>query len=713
MATVFLARDLRLSRPVAIKVVRPELAAAVGAERFLGEVRVTANLQHPNLVPLFESGEAGGLLYYVMPFIDGESLRDRLAREGQLRIDEALQITREIADGLEHAHRAGIIHRDIKPENVLLTGGHAVLMDFGIARAVNAAGSPRLTEVGLAIGTPPYMSPEQSLGESELDGRSDQYSLATVLFELLAGEPPYTGPNPRAILARQLRDAVPSLRSRRDAVPEYIEKVIARGLAKIPADRFDTVTAFAEALRNPPTNQPRPRSVAVLPFLNLSTDPENEHFSDGITEDVIAQLSKIRALHVISRTSVMPFKARTQGLREIASQLHVATMVEGSVRRVADRVRIVAQLVDGQTDEHLWSETYDRQLIDIFAIQTEVALQIAGALQAELSPGERSRIAREPTGDVRAYQLFLQGRHSLVKYTEESMLAAIAYFQQAIGRDPLYAMAYAGIAMAYTELSETGGLSPEDAAPRARTAATRALAIDPELGDAHCAAAYVRFVLDFDWAGAEAGLRRALELSPGTADIYDLYGRLCSALGRFDEAVVFLQRAQELDPMVHRADLATAYLRAGRYDEALEAVSRAAPRFPDDPRVLFTLGWAYFGKQRFEEGLATMQHAVALSPEDTLWLGQLGQACAIAGNVERAEEILRGLEEQAKRRYVSPYHLAYVYTGLGQHERALDCLEQAYHQRAGAVYGIRGSFLFAPLREHPRFRALLEGMNLE
>ncbi len=712
MAMVYLAEDLKHHRKVAIKVVRPEVAAALGAGRFLAEIKVMANLQHPNLVPLFESGEADGLLFYVMPFIQGESLRDRLTRDGQLPVDEALQLTGEITDALAYAHNLGVVHRDVKPENVLLTGGHALVTDFGIARAVSAAGAQRITEVGLTLGTAPYMSPEQALAESQLDGRSDIYSLAIVLYEMLAGEPPYTGPNPRAILAKQLRDPVPSLRAARASVPDFVEGAIQRALAPAPADRFTTMTAFADALRKPTTNQPRPRSVAVLPFRNLSADPENEHFADGITEDVIAQLSKIRALHVISRTSVMPFKGRQQGLREIAARLQVATLLEGSVRRAGDRVRIVAQLVDGSTDQNLWAETYDRQLTDIFAIQTEVALQIAAALKAELSPDERARIGREPTSDVRAYQLYLLGRSSLIKYTNEGMHQAIDFFEQAIARDPQYAMAYAGVAMAFMELGETGKLTPDEAYPRARAAATRARALDPELGEAHCMVAYGKFVYDLDWAGAETEFKRALELNASSADTYDYYGRLCSSMERYDEAIALQLRARELDPLAHRSDLATALLRAGRYDQALEEVRGAISRDPCYSRSHSALGWALFLKGRQEEGLVSLERAVELSPGDPLWLAQLGEACGLAGQVERASAILQDLQGQARTRYVAPYHLAYVYTGLGEHERAMDYLEQSYEERSGAVYGIRGSFLFAPLRSNPRFQALLRKMKV-
>src|SRR5438552_2553624 len=371
MATVYVADDLKYHRTVAVKVLRPELASVLGPDRFLREVEIAAKLNHPHILALYDSGEADGLLFYVMPYVKGESLRHKLERERELPIDEALRITGQVASALGYAHDQGVIHRDVKPENILLYEGEAMVADFGIA-------------------------------------------------------------------------------------------------------------------------------VAVLPFLNLSADPENEYFADGITEDVIAQLSKIRALEVISRTSVMPFKKRQEGLRTIAAKLNVATLLEGSVRRAGDRVRIVAQLIDADTDQHLWAETYDRQLTDVFAIQTDVAVLNADALQAQLSPGERTRINKEPTSDLQAYQLYLQGRHCLVKFTEPGLRQGIEYFQQAILRDPDYALAHARVAMAFVELGGQGGgaVTPAEAYERAKQAAATALALDNGLGEACCMLAFTKFVCD-------------------------------------------------------------------------------------------------------------------------------------------------------------------------------------------------------------------------
>jgi adenylate cyclase len=495
-------------------------------------------------------------------------------------------------------------------------------------------------------------------------------------------------------------------------VPAGVEHVLMKALARVPADRFASAIAFAEALAKPDAVRPVPRTVAVLPFLNLSAEPENEYFADGITEDVIAQLSKVRALQVISRTSVMPFKKREQGLREIAAKLQVATLLEGSVRRVADRVRIVAQLIDAETDQHLWAETYDRQLTDIFAIQADVALHIAAALKAELSPDEKTRIHKEPTSDLQAYQLYLQGRHCFIRFTPEGMRKAIEYFERAIQRDPNYALAYAGVALADTELAEAGALRPDEAYTRAKQAVAKALELDSGLGDARSVLANLKFLCDFDWTGAEREFKRALELNPSSADTYDYYGRMLSALERYDEAIAMLKRAQELDPLTHPLDVASALLRAGRYDEALRAATPAIELDPHYARAHATVGWAYLKKGMSDEGLAELEKAVALSPGHSIWLGQLGQAYALVGKVGQAREVLRQLEELSRQRYVSPYHMAYVYTGLGEQDTAMDWLERAYEERAGAVYGIKGSFLFTTLRAHPRFAALLKKMNL-
>ena len=577
------------------------------------------------------------------------------------------------------------------------------------------AGGNRLTETGLSLGTPQYMSPEQATAERQLDARSDIYSLAAVLYEMLVGEPPFTGATGQMVIAKLMTEQPTRLRVLRPAVPEAMDQAVAKALAKVPADRFASAPAFVTALTAPTGGPPALPSVAILPFQSLGASPEHEFFADGITEDVIAQLAKVRSLKVISWSSVTPFKKREQSPKEIGATLGVATLLEGSVRQAGDRVRIVAQLIDVDEGHHLWADTYDRRLDDVFAIQSDVALQIATALKAELSPDERTRIHKEPTSSFHAYQLYLQGRHCYSAYTGPDIQKGIEYFRQAIAADPGYAMAYVGLALAYAELAAGqggGAIRPDLAFNEAKNAITKALALDSRLGEAHAVLAMLKFIHDFDWKGAEAGFKLALELSPGAADIYDHYGWLCSALGRHDEALKLVARAQELDPLMHRSDLATELLRAGRNEEALQAALECVEFAPEYARGRSTLGWAYLKNGQAEQGLAELRQAVTLAPENTLYLAQLGEAYGQVGKLEQAREILRQLEELSTDRYVSPYHMAYIYTGLGAQETALDLLERAYKERAGSVYGIKGSFLFTSLQSHPRFKALLKAMNL-
>jgi adenylate cyclase len=537
-----------------------------------------------------------------------------------------------------------------------------------------------------------------------------------VLYELLAGEPPHSGGSAMAVMAKRFTEPAPRVRRLRPTVSAAMEQAIARALAVDPAQRFQSASAFVEALAAPalPREREALPSVAVLPFLNISADPENEFFADGITEDVIAHLSRIRSLKVISRASVMPYKKREQSLREVAATLNVASLLDGSVRRAGSRVRIVATLIDAETDRHLWAETYDRDLTDIFAIQTDVALQIAAALEAKLSPDERHRIRKKPTDDVEAYQLFLQGRHCIVRWTQQGMDQGLKYLEEALARDPDYALAYATIAKAYIDMAigVAGSLPSEEAFGRAKAGVSRALELDPNLAEAHATMGHLRYACDYDWVGAEQELKRAIELNPNSGEGYDYYGLMLSALERYDEALEMQRRAHELDPLAHRMDLVTTYLRAGRYEEALRGVTRVLEIEPHLPLAHLTLGWVQLLTGTPDQGVATLEKGLALSPDNTLYLAQVGQAYGMVGRADEARAVLRRLEELSSQRYVSPYHMAYVHTGLGDKERAMDWLERACQQRAGGIFGVKGSFLFTSLRGHPRFNALLAKMNL-
>jgi serine/threonine-protein kinase len=362
MATVYLAEDLKHDRKVAIKVLRPDITAAIGRGRFLREIQIVARLNHPHILPLYDSGEVEGLLLYVMPLVQGESLRERLKRDSVLSIEDAVSVTRDVAEGLAYAHGRGVVHRDIKPGNILIEDEHAMVTDFGIALAVSAAGAERITETGVYLGTPEYMSPEQAAGEKDLDGRSDQYSLACVLYEMLTGQPPFVGPSARAIVARHLTDPAPPLATVRPDVGVGVQEAIARALTKLPVDRFETIEDFVEGLAAEHTSQSpsAPRSIAVLAFANLST-ADNEYLSDGLSDEIINALTRIEDFRVASRTSAFAFKGTSEDIRSIGRRLNVRSVLEGSVRKAGNRLRVTAQLINVEDGYHLWSERYDRE----------------------------------------------------------------------------------------------------------------------------------------------------------------------------------------------------------------------------------------------------------------------------------------------------------------------------------------------------------------
>ena len=437
MATVYLAHDIRHHRQVAIKVLHEDLRASLGAERFLSEIRITANLQHPHIVPVFDSGDAEGLLYFVMPRIEGETLRGRLDRTGPLPVAEAVRYVREVADALSYAHGHGVLHRDLKPENVLLTGGHALLADFGIAASSGAPHPQRLTQTGMSVGTPAYMSPEQATGEKSLTPASDVYALGAIFFELLTGSPPFTGETYAAILVQRFTQDAPRASTRRADTPPACDAAIAKALAHEPADRFTSAAAFADALTEArPAPAPLGTSIAVLPFANLSTDAENGYFADGLTEEVILTLSKVSALRVSSRTSVMPYRERAASPIEIARGLGVTHLLEGSVRKSASRIRITASLLDATTDRSLWSEKFDGTLEDVFEMQDRVALAIVAALQLTLTPQEAATLVEHPITNVAAYDEYLRAREGLNKFSASGLEQALQHLSQAARLEP-------------------------------------------------------------------------------------------------------------------------------------------------------------------------------------------------------------------------------------------------------------------------------------
>ena len=679
MATIYLANDLKHHRQVAIKVLKPELAAALGPDRFLREIQVAAQLTHPHIVPLHDSGDADGLLFYVMPYLAGESLRERLRHQGQLAVENALRLTGEIAAALDYAHRNGVGHRDIKPENILLHDGSALVADFGVALAVDRAGWEQLTQTGLLIGTPAYMSPEQACGDRVLDGRSDIYSLGCVLYEMLTGEPPHTGATAQAVIARRLADPVPSVRRLRDGVPDTVALALERALMKAPVDRFASVSEFAHALLRP-SPAPDRQSIAVLPFANMSADPENEYFSDGITDDLIAQVAKIGGLKVISRTSVMRYKQTHKTLRQIGEELGVATILEGSVRRAGNRVRVVAQLIDARSDEHLWAETYDRELTDVFAIQSDVALRVATALRSALSSTERARVEKRPTENPEAYNFYLLGRYQVNKRTDDGLRRAIEYFGRAIEKDASYAAAYAGLADAHV-LSGIGyrAVPPADAMREAKHAALKALELDEAHAEAHASLGYV-YLMEWKWPRAKQEFQRAIALNPSCAQTHQWYVQYHLAVREFHAALDEAKRAQELDPLsvVVTNELGWPYAYMGQFQRAREQYLRAREMDPTFAMAHYNLANTYDREGRYDEAIPTYERAVALAGRLPFITALLAGAYARSGRVDEARAICRELLEQVHRAQHLELWIACIHEALGESDQALEWLERAY-----------------------------------
>jgi eukaryotic-like serine/threonine-protein kinase len=724
MAKVFLAHDLKYDREVAVKVLRPDLSADVGATRFLHEIQTAARLHHPHILPLYDSDQADGLVYYVMPYIKSETLRQRLARERQLPVGEAIQLAREVLDALSYAHGANVVHRDIKPANILLDAGHAVVADFGIARAIGEGES----STGHVIGTPAYMSPEQIDGSKYLDGRTDIYSLGCVLFEMLVGEPPFRGSTLTAVIANRLSSPIPSARAFRELIPEAVDAAIKKAMAALPADRFATAAQFSDALGTSATvaiavgaaqamvqEVVAAKSVAVLPFENMSTDPENEYFSDGITDDIIAQLSKISALKVISRTSSMQYKKTTKKITAIAEELGVGAVLEGSVRRAGQRVRIVAHLVDPKSEKHLWGDTFDRNLSDIFEVQSEVAQQITGALSVALSPEEKVRVEKKATGDADAYNLYLLGRFQANKWSEADVLKGIDYYQLAIAKDPGYAVAYAGLADAF-ELLSIGFSSkpPAEYLAQAKSMALKALQMDDSLAEAHTSLAYARWLGDLDWQGAEREFKRALELMSSYVMAHEWYAEYLAAIGRHDEALLEAKRAQQLDPLAVPVNRTVGWVLyfARRYDEAIEELRKTLAMNAEFLGARLVLWWAYIAKGAHDQALADIRREVERPGLRTIKKLTLAYACAASGNTEEANGILWELEPKLATENRLALLSALLFTALDSKDRAFEQLDRAYQLREPGLLFFKVAPWADPLRSDPRYAAFVEKLGL-
>ncbi len=738
MSRVFVAQETALGRSIVVKVLLPELAASVSADRFHREILLAAKLQHACIVPLLSAGVSDGLPFYTMPLVEGESLRGRLSRDHELPIHDVIRILRDIAGALSYAHEHRIVHRDIKPENVLLTRHHALVTDFGVAKALAASSRPGddanttelTTSVGLALGTPAYMSPEQAAADPDVDARADLYALGVVAYEMLAGQPLFAARSAQAMLAAHATEIPVPVTIRRPSTPPALAELVMLCIEKHPADRPQSAEAVVQALDGlvmargggKPARPLRSaelahgeKSIAVLAFENRSADPENDYFSDGIAEDIINALTQLDGLRVAARSSAFSFKGKREDLRVVGEQLGVATVLEGSVRKAGNQLRITAQLISVADGYHLWSQRYDRELTDVFAVQDEIAKAIATKLQVTFAKPSADRAARPTTTDVEAYELCVKGR-SLAARRGAAILPALACFERAIKLDPDYAPAHAGLAEVLRLHAMFGFARPADVMPRAKAAVERALALAPNLADAVATLGMIALSYDYDLTAGFEAFARALTLNPLLAwarSSAALFG-MCMIRGMFDEATGEADRAVADDPL----NALVAVLRAqvlgyaGRHPEAIAEAERAVALDPDS----FVAHWAvaltrYWAKDP-EGALRAARPALQMSGRHPMILGLLSGIYGIAGDQQRAEASHRELLDRAQAEYVESFWLAVSALGVHATDEAMRFAMRSVEDRENVAL----AFLRSPgtelLRVHPDYPELRRRMGL-
>ena len=677
MATVYLAHDLKHDRDVAVKVLHPELAESVGRPRFLREIQLAAKLSHPHILPLFDSGEAGGFLYYVMPNVAGQSLRDRLEQERQLPVEEAVRITTEVAGALDYAHRHGVVHRDIKPENIMLQDGHALVADFGIGKALSAASGENVTQTGASVGTPAYMSPEQAAGE-EVDGRSDLYSLGCVLYEMLVGEQPFTGPTVQAVIAKRFVQTPADVTGLREGVPRAVARALQRALARSTVDRFDTAANFAvslgevESVAAPPAATDK--SLAVLPFANLSADPDNEYFADGLTEELITDLARVRELRVISRTSSMQLKGTTKGMRAIGRELGVRYALEGSVRKAGNSLRITAQLVDTQSDARLWADKYSGTMDDVFDLQERVSRAIVEALNVTLSPEESHRLADRPISDVRAFELYLQARTEVWRYRIDQ---GVALLQRAIDIAGDVPALRALRAMALVTQVRSG--MNRDLRPLA-DAEAEARSLIEEVPDAPYGYALLGFIAYERGELREAvrALNAAMERDPNDADVQFYLGIALIGAGQDEQGAVVSRRIIATDPLSSLANMlaGVATWFTGRAAEGLATMERALQLDPESLIHRWTMGYHYALVGRVADAAVQAEWMHQRAPEMPYTVQLRSLLAALQGRKEEALELLGQVNTSALDGH-NRYHIGEAFALAGDATRALPLIDQA------------------------------------
>jgi len=772
MGIVYRAHDGRLNRDVALKFLPAELLNNENARALLiREARTASALNHPNICTIYDVGEQDGQSYIVMEFVKGRSLTEQIPENG-LPADTAIRYGEQIADAMAHAHEHGVIHRDLKSPNVVITGaGRVKVLDFGLAKhmtpgeiSLKTQSISTLTSDGAIVGTMHYMAPELFRGESA-DARSDIWALGVILYEMANGKRPFRGKTSYELSSVILHEDPPRLA---DNVPMGLRAVTEHCLAKDPQQRYQhasEVRAALEALRTnsamipasaiqPPPAAPRSRfrsamlasaavlallvitalawklieikwrgsaavsaasihSLAVLPLENLTGDPKQDYFADGMGDSLTTELSQIKKLRVISRSSVMQYKGKNESPAQIAQELGVDALVEGSVLRSGDRVRISAALVQPQTGQNLWAKNYERPTTDILALQSDVARDIVTQIQIQLTQPEQERLVKTRSVIPEAYDAYLQGRSEASKRTGESLGQAVADFRRAIQIDPTYAPSYAALAETLVLYGDYSDVSSAKVLPEAEEAAQNALRLDPDLASAHSALGLVN-AFELKLSNSLSEYQRAIELNPGDANAHHWYALALAETGQSEQSIAEIKLAEELDPrsLIINSNVAWCLYLAGKYDEAIAQAQKAILMDPSFAVAHGYLGQAYLEKGRYDEAFSELKKAIELSGGETSYEAELANAYAVAGKKEDARHLLEQVQQRAAQHYVSPYSLALIYTGLDQQDRALNELELAYDQRELRLLNLKMHPRFGTLRSNPRFKALIERIGL-